>query len=202
MEATIRALVSNLPHERQAHPTVAILGGGGYIGARLVSVLAMPNGKQPRSPPRRHTGKGGCLSKCANVFSLDVVPETEATPCPALTDVAAAAAAADAPDLTVMLGDSDAVTSPGARTTFKQVIALDTRYAGNRHAKSGVLYTAEPADFEAADVVLVITRHGDDAAGYVDHARPGQVSCASPLSAGLSSRVFMLSSECWGSVAV
>jgi hypothetical protein len=40
MEATIRALVSNLPAERKSHPTIAILGGGGYIGARLVSVLA------------------------------------------------------------------------------------------------------------------------------------------------------------------
>jgi hypothetical protein len=40
MEASIRALAQQLPPERKAHPTVAILGGGGYIGARLVAVLA------------------------------------------------------------------------------------------------------------------------------------------------------------------
>jgi hypothetical protein len=84
--------------------------------------------------------------------------------------------------MTVVLGGSDTVSSPGVRTTFKQAIALDTRYAGNRHAKAGVLYTAEQADLAAADVVLVITRNGDDAAGYVDYPRPGQVSFQSGFS--------------------
>lgn len=58
---------------------------------------------------------------------------------------------------------------------YRQVIALDTRFADARHSRGGVLYTADPRDLEAADVVLVITRCGDDAAAYVQHARPGQV---------------------------
>jgi hypothetical protein len=62
-------------------------------------------------------------------------------------------------------------------TTFRQIIALDTRFAEKRHVKAGVLYTAEAADLEAADVVLVITRNGDDVNEYVKHAQPGQV-CA------------------------
>jgi hypothetical protein len=40
MEASIRSLAQQLPPERKTRPTVAILGGGGYIGARLVAVLA------------------------------------------------------------------------------------------------------------------------------------------------------------------
>lgn len=41
---------------------------------------------------------------------------------------------------------------------------------------AGVLYTSEPQDLTAADVVLVITASGGDAAGYADYATPGQVS--------------------------
>jgi hypothetical protein len=63
-------------------------------------------------------------------------------------------------------------------TTFRQIIALDTRFADKRHVKAGVLYTAEAADLESADVVLVITRNGDDVNEYVKHAQPGQVRAA------------------------
>ena len=40
---------------------------------------------------------------------------------------------------------------------------------------AGVLYTSDPADLTAADIVLVITASGEDAASYVQHARAGQV---------------------------
>lgn len=63
----------------------------------------------------------------------------------------------------------------GAAMPLKQIIALDTRYAGNRHSRGCVLYTAEARDLEAADVVLVITRNGDDVSEYVEYAQPGQV---------------------------
>lgn len=135
MEATIRALVANLPAERRASPSVAILGGGGYIGSRLTSVLASSGpgkDKQAQAQPR-----------------------------------AAAQQQQQGVDVQVLLKD-------GPKPQFRQIIALDTRYAGNRHAKAGVLYTAEHADLSAADVVLVITRNGDDVAEYVQHSRPGQ----------------------------
>ena len=74
----------------------------------------------------------------------------------------------------ITLCDSRPAAAAGT-PKLKQIIALDTRYVGNRHTKGGVLYTAEAKDLQSADVVLVITRNGDDVAEYVKHAQPGQV---------------------------
>lgn len=160
MEATIKALISNLPAERKANPTVAILGGGGYIGSRLVTVLAT------------------------------AAPDTTASQTKALMSTQQPTGSFRGSNLARLLFRSESANDDGkegttaaitlrdkqpAASALKQIIALDTRYTGNRHSKAGVLYTAEPQDLEAADVVLVITRNGDDVAGYVKHAQPGQV---------------------------
>lgn len=166
MEATIRALVNNLPPERKANPSVAILGGGGYIGSRLVSVLANTP-QQTALTTSSISSKGGLLLESKgsllapqSSFNLEVEPTA------AQADTRTVGMTA-----VVNLRDKAAPVVP----TPKQIIALDTRYAGNRHSKAGVLYTAEAKDLEAADVVLVITRNGDDVAEYVKHAQPGQV---------------------------
>lgn len=168
MEATIHALVENLPAERRSHPTVAILGGGGYIGARLVSVLATrpPGASSGGVLPaaRRSTGKGGSLLEPQSSFNLDVEPETSAA------DFKSSVGRPVGMSATVTLREREP-------TTFRQIIALDTRYADKRHIKYGVLYTAEPADLELADVILVITRNGDDVDSYVKHSQAGQVRC-------------------------
>jgi hypothetical protein len=166
MEATIHALVDNLPAERKSHPTVAILGGGGYIGARLVSVLATrapgASGGGVLRVARRSTGKGGSLLEPQSSFNLEVEPET---------------AAADFRSSSLVGMTATITLREREPTTFRQIIALDTRYADNRNIKAGVLHTAEPADLELADVVLVITRNGDDIVEYVKHSQPGQVRC-------------------------
>lgn len=156
MEATVRALINNLPPERRAKPSVAILGGGGYIGSRLSSLLAAA----PPASLSGHVGsKGKALSAPGPSFSLEVEPTT-------------AEGAGSTVDMTA---DVTLCAKTAAAAPLKQIVALDTRYAGNRHTKGGVLYTAEPRDLEGADVVLVITRSGDDVAEYVKHAQPGQV---------------------------
>lgn len=150
MEASVRTLAQQLPTERQARPTMAILGGGGYVGARLVSVLA---------------------------------PEPAATRVNAVCHMQRLQ---DGDDTNRAAGDFDYIKHAGPDVdgpkapAYRQVIALNSRFADNRHSKGGVLYTADPRDLECADVVLVITRCGDDAAGYVQHARPGQVRSACP----------------------
>lgn len=160
MEATIKALISNLPPERKTNPTVAILGGGGYIGSRLVTVLATAAPETTASQtkallsPQQPTGSFPGSNLARLLFRSEPAND-------------------DGKD-----GTTAAITlraKKPAAPALKQIIALDTRYAGNRHSKAGVLYTAEPQDLEAADVVLVITRNGDDVAGYVKHAQPGQV---------------------------
>jgi hypothetical protein len=213
MEATIRALVERLPAERRACPTVAILGGGGFIGSRLTSVLAVqPQHEQEAAiaaaaaaaaaapaAVKQHGPAGRVVSllvlESQSSFNLDLEPQAARvvrssllslgsggglsrrsasrrpvgmTATVTLRGAAATAAAAAA----AHAGPAAAVTAGG----FKRIIALDTRYEGNRHARGGVLYTAEASDLEAADVVLVITRNGDDVADYVQHAQPGQVS--------------------------
>lgn len=171
MEATIRALVDNLPQERKANPTVAILGGGGYIGSRLVSVLATrpPGASTGGVAPlaRRSTGKGGSLLEPQSSFSLEVEPQTADFKGNLLSALNSRRSAVGM-SATVTLREREA-------TVFRQIIALDTRYADKRHCKAGVLYTAEPRDLEAADVVLVITRNGDDVHEYVRHSQAGQV---------------------------
>jgi hypothetical protein len=64
---------------------------------------------------------------------------------------------------------------PTPKFAYRQIIALDTRFVGNRHSKGAVLYSAEARDLRGADVVLVITRNGDDMEEYIQHAKPGQV---------------------------
>jgi len=173
MEATIQALVDNLPPERRANPTVAILGGGGYIGARLVNVLATKppgastGGVAPQA--RRSTGKAGSLLEPQSSFSLEVEPETAASGFKSsLASVMTPSVRTVGMSATVTLRDREP-------TLFRQIIALDTRYADKRFTRSGVLHTAEARDLETADVVLVITRNGDDVDEYVRHAQPGQV---------------------------
>lgn len=167
MEATVRALINNLPAERKANPTVAILGGGGYIGSRLSSVLATsPPEINARSTVSTAASKGKSLLTPQASFSLEVEPTSDSAVTPAIGMTAA-----------VTLRDKSLEVVP----VLKQIIALDTRYVGNRHSKGGVLYTAEAADLESADVVLVITRNGDDVAEYVKHAQPGQVSPDTPF---------------------
>jgi hypothetical protein len=75
------------------------------------------------------------------------------------------------------------VTAPKA--AYRQIIALDTRFVGNRHSKGAVLYSAEARDLRGADVVLVITRNGDDVAEYIQHAAPGQVCICRSGGAGV-----------------
>lgn len=174
MEATVRALINNLPPERKDNPTVAILGGGGYIGSRLSSVLAA----SAPDTPATTAGKGKSLLAPQSSFTLEVEPTNDD-----------AAAGAQTIGMTADITLRDA--APTAAPVLKQIIALDTRYVGNRHSKGGVLYTAEAADLKAADVVLVITRNGDDVAEYVKHAQPGQVRLVADLGCGLRVR--------WGS---
>jgi hypothetical protein len=180
MEATIRALVARLPAERRASPIVAILGGGGYIGARLASVLATapPTATAPAAalaalPSKRAASKAGSLLEPQSSLSLDVeVAVAEATAADMTAEVTLPGhRAAAASTLDIASGGA----AGSGHVAFKQIIALDTRYAGRRQAAGGVLYTAEPTDLSAADVVLVITRNGDDVVEYVRHARPGQV---------------------------
>lgn len=163
MTTAIQALVDTLPPERKARPTVAILGGGGYIGARLVTVLA---------------------SKQASAAGTDKQQKlNDAVQGPVLLDQSPHSSDDDLSDDTTASHDQDIATATvtlrdrGAERlqAYKQVIALDLRYEGNRHEEAGVLYTADPRDLSAADVVLVITRNGDNVADYVDYARPGQV---------------------------
>lgn len=150
MDASVTALVEQLPHERKAHPTVAILGGGGYIGARLVAVLA---------PVRAVATKDS-----KNALSLDVLEREKDQP------------ERDHDDGDISVPDAIcAIRSTTSKSAFQRIIALDTRFAGDRRSEGAVLYTAEAADLQAADVVLVITRNGDDVAEYIQQAMPGQV---------------------------
>jgi hypothetical protein len=166
MEASIRALVDQLPSERRARPTVAILGGGGYIGARLVAVLA----------PQHITAT---TKDSKDTLSLDVLLDQQQE----LNQPACDQDCVDipVPDAICAIGTT-VVAAP--KSAYRQIVALDTRFAGNRCSEGAVLYTAEPADLQAADVVLVITRNGDDVAEYVQHATPGQVGvcvCCLPV---------------------
>jgi hypothetical protein len=163
MTTAIQALVDTLPPERKARPTLAILGGGGYIGARLVTVLAS---KQASAAV---TDKQQKLSDAVQApVQSDQLPHSSDDD---LSDDTNTSHDQDIATATVMLRDEGAERLQA----YKQVIALDLRYEGNRHEEAGVLYTADPRDLSAADVVLVITRNGDNVAGYVDYARPGQV---------------------------
>eukprot|EP00775_Hariotina_reticulata_P011407 gene11407-11555_t len=174
MEAAIRALLDKLPPERQAQPTVAVLVGGGYIGARLVSVLAAQNQAQNTS--------GQYWSSPINAGKPQNQPSRISNPTvrlgPQSKPLPQAEQASPQPGQPLGLAVSNDLlltVSPAATSLFKQVIALDTRYKGTHTEQWGVLCTAEPKDLETADVVLVITRSGDDVAEYVEHAQPGQV---------------------------
>lgn len=140
MKATIDALIRKLPAERKSQPTVAILGGGGYIAKRLVGVLAM--GK--RATAKHGTAESDPLLG-APAVALDILPESD-------------------------------VNRPARQPTAPHhIIALDTRYADKRHIAANVVYTADPAYLKSADVVMVLTRTGDDVEEYVEHSQPGQV---------------------------
>lgn len=170
MTTAIKALVDTLPPERKARPTLAILGGGGYIGARLVTVLASKQQASAAGTDKDtdHKGKDHTLDSLpSGAVLLDQTPHNSDDD---LSDDTTASHDQDLATATVMLRED-----PWSRFAYKQVIAMDLRYEGNRHEEAGVLYTADPRDLSAADVVLVITRNGDNVAGYVEYARPGQV---------------------------
>jgi hypothetical protein len=162
MDASVRALVEQLPHERKAHPTVAILGGGGYIGARLVAVLAPVRAvvtKDSKNGENVHV-----TYSPKNALSLDVLEREKDQP------------EREHDDGDISVPDAIcAIRSTTSKSAFQRIIALDTRFAGDRRNEGAVLYTAEAADLQAADVVLVITRNGNDVAEYIQHAMPGQV---------------------------
>jgi hypothetical protein len=180
MTTAIKALVDTLPAERKARPTLAILGGGGYIGARLVTVLAS---KQASAAGRdKDTGTDNTDKDQKLIGLSQVAGLLNHNPHSPQPNARSSSSSDDLSDDTTASHDQDIATAtvmvreePASRFAYKQVIAMDLRYGGNRHEEGGVLYTADPRDLSAADVVLVITRNGDNVAGYVDYARPGQV---------------------------
>ena len=56
---------------------------------------------------------------------------------------------------------------------FGRVIALDPRYHGERRRHSNIVFTDRPAEVGDADVVIVLTRRGEEVAGVVPFLRPG-----------------------------
>ena len=56
---------------------------------------------------------------------------------------------------------------------FRRVIALDPRYHGERRRHDNLVFTDRPDEVGDADVVIVLTRRGDEVADVVPHLRPG-----------------------------
>jgi predicted amino acid dehydrogenase len=56
---------------------------------------------------------------------------------------------------------------------FGRVIAIDPRYAGERRRHANIVFTDRPREVSGADIVIVLTRRGDEVAGMVPFLAPG-----------------------------
>jgi hypothetical protein len=64
---------------------------------------------------------------------------------------------------------------PELARDFGAVIAIDPRFAGDRHWDGNVLWTDQASDVGDAQAVLVLTARGEETAGLVPYLAPGAV---------------------------
>ena len=201
MESAVRALAAQAAGGGGGGSgglTVAVVGGGGYLGTRLVAALtaAVERPAEESGDPQEAAGGGAGGGRH---------------------------------------GGGQCTTTP--LTPFARVIALDSRYAGpdgtsgrtgyaivpvalgsgppgRAATTAAVVRTADQTVVAGADVILVITATGDDAAGCAAHAVPGQAwgddthpEMSAALVAGLRVRgaavhKTMATRACWPTVLV